>query len=80
MHFHVQIMNAYICLMNSQKNLLQRTDGSIILENTFTSEILKIDGINKEQLIDEFYLKMDNSNNRVMEKRVSSYLETDMVC
>jgi hypothetical protein len=66
--------------MNSQKNLLQRTDGSIILENTFTSEILKIDGINKEQLIDEFYLKMDNSNNRVMEKRVSSYLETDMVC
>jgi hypothetical protein len=73
-------MNAYIWLVNSQKNLLHRTDGSIILENTFTFENFKIDGRNKEELMDGFYLKTDSSNNMVLKRGVSSYLETGMVC
>jgi hypothetical protein len=58
-------MNTYICLMNNQKNLIHRTDENIMVKNTFIYEIIKRDNINKE-LMDGFYSKFDNSNNRVM--------------
>jgi hypothetical protein len=76
--YHMQIMNAYIGLIKAQKNLMHRTDGSII-ENTFIYEILKRDGNNKEEEMDNFYLKTDEVNIKNMEKRVNSYLQTDMV-
>jgi hypothetical protein len=72
-------MNAYIGLIKAQKNLMHRTDGSIIIENTFISEILKRDGNNKEEEMDNFYLKTDEVNIKTMEKRVNSYLQTGMV-
>jgi hypothetical protein len=34
-------MNAYISLIKAQKNLMHRTDSSIIIENIFIYEILK---------------------------------------
>jgi hypothetical protein len=55
----MQIMNVYIGLIKAQKNLMHRTDGSLIIENTFIYEILKRDGNNKEEEMDNFYLKTD---------------------
>jgi hypothetical protein len=75
----MQIMNAYIGLIKAQKNLMHRTDGSIIIDNIFRSEILKRDGNNKEEEMDNFYPKTDEVNIKTMEKRVNSYLQTDMV-
>jgi hypothetical protein len=75
----MQIMNAYIGLIKAQKNLMHRIDGSIIIDNTFRSEILKRDGNNKEEEMDNFYPKTDEVNIKTMEKRVNSYLQTDMV-
>jgi hypothetical protein len=75
----MQVMNAYIGLIKAKKNLMHRTDGSIIIENTFISEILKRDGNNKEEEMDNFYLKTDEVNIKTMEKRVNSYLQTGMV-
>jgi hypothetical protein len=64
----MQIMNVYIGLIKAQKNLMHRTDGSIIIENTFIYEILKRDGNNKEEEMDNFYLKTDEVNIKNMEK------------
>jgi hypothetical protein len=75
----MQITNAYIGLIKAQKNLMHRTDGSIIIDNTFRSEILKGDGNNKEEEMDNFYLKTDEVNTKTTKKRVNSYLQTDMV-
>jgi hypothetical protein len=75
----MQVMNAYIGLIKAQKNLMHRIDGSIIIENLFIYEILKRDGNNKEEEMDNFYLKIDKVNIKTMEKRVNSYLQTDMV-
>jgi hypothetical protein len=72
-------MNAYIALIKTQKNLMHKTDGSIIIENTFISKILKRDGNNKEEEMDNFYLKTVEVNIKTMEKRVNLYLQTDMV-
>jgi hypothetical protein len=72
-------MNAYIALIKAQKNLMHKTDGSIIIENTFISKILKRDGNNKEEEMDNFYLKTVEVNIKTMEKRVNLYLQTDMV-
>jgi hypothetical protein len=72
-------MNAYIALIKTQKNLMHKTDGSIIIENTFISKILKRDGNNKEEEMDNFYLKTVEVNMKTMEKRVNLYLQTDMV-
>jgi hypothetical protein len=58
---------------------MHKTDGSIIIENTFISKILKRDGNNKEEEMDNFYPKIDEVNIKTMEKRVNSYLHTDMV-
>jgi hypothetical protein len=77
--YHMQVMNAYIGLIKAQKNLMHRIDGSIIIENLFIYEILKRDGNNKEEEMDNFYLKIDKVNIKTMEKRVNSYLQTDMV-
>jgi hypothetical protein len=77
--YHMQVMNAYIGLIKTRKNLMHRTDGSIIIENTFISKILKRDGKNKEEEMDNFYPKTDEVNIKTMEKRVNSYLQTDMV-
>jgi hypothetical protein len=65
--YHMQAMNAYIGLIKAQKNLMHRTEGSIIIENTFISEILKRDGNNKEEM-DNFYPKTDEVNITNMEK------------
>jgi hypothetical protein len=62
------IMNVYIGLIKAQKNLMHRTDGSHIIENTFIYEILKRDGNNKEEEMDNFYLKTDEVNIKNMEK------------
>jgi hypothetical protein len=62
------IMNVYIGLIKAQKNLMHRTDGSLIIENTFIYEILKRDGNNKEEEMDNFYLKTDEVNIKNMEK------------
>jgi hypothetical protein len=51
--------------MNNQKNLIHKTDENIMVKNTFIYEIIKRDNRNKE-LMDGFYSKFDNSNNRVM--------------
>jgi hypothetical protein len=75
----MQVMNAYIALIKAQKNLMHKTDGSIIIENTFISKILKRDGNNKEEEMDNFYLKTVEVNIKTMEKRVNLYLQTDMV-
>jgi hypothetical protein len=64
----MQIMNVYIGLIKAQKNLMHRTDGSLIIENTFIYEILKRDGNNKEEEMDNFYLKTDEVNIKNMEK------------
>jgi hypothetical protein len=50
-------MNAYIGLIKAQKNLMHRIDESIIIENTFISKILRRDGNNKEEEMNNFYLK-----------------------
>jgi hypothetical protein len=47
--------------------------------NTFISEILKRDGNNKDEEMNNFYPKTDQVNIKTMEKRVNSYLQTDMV-
>jgi hypothetical protein len=52
----MQVMNAYISLIKAQKSLLHRTNGSVIIENTFIYEILKRDGNNKEEEMDNFSL------------------------
>jgi hypothetical protein len=75
----MHVMNAYIGLIKAWKTLMHRTDGSIIIENTFISKILKRDGKNKEEEMDNFYPKTDEVNIKTMEKRVNSYLQTDMV-
>jgi hypothetical protein len=55
--YNVQVMNAYIGLIKAQKNLMHRIDESIIIENTFISKILRRDGNNKEEEMNNFYLK-----------------------
>jgi hypothetical protein len=77
--YHMQVMNAYIGLIKARKNLTHRTEGSTIIENTFISEILKRDGNNNEEEMDNFYPKTNEVNIKNMEKRVNSYLQTDMV-
>jgi hypothetical protein len=77
--YHMQVMNVYIGLIKARKNLTHRTEGSIIIENTFISEILKRDGNNNEEEMDNFYPKTNEVNIKNMEKRVNSYLQTDMV-
>ncbi|KAL6909890.1 hypothetical protein ACP4OV_001549 [Aristida adscensionis] len=69
------VLNAYINLLRTQEHLLQRSDGTVYLENSIISFLMKRDGddcVNME----EMYGKIGGS---AIKQRVLSYINHDMV-
>ncbi|KAL6648711.1 hypothetical protein ACP70R_012935 [Stipagrostis hirtigluma subsp. patula] len=72
------VVNAYIGLMKDQVHLMNRTDGSAVLEDSFVAEVLKSDATRTAEN-DDFYTLANSSTKRGMEKMVARYLTNDMI-
>ncbi|XP_062232997.1 uncharacterized protein LOC133930374 [Phragmites australis] len=73
-----EVINAYICLLRAQEHLQRRSGGTVYLETTYVSTLLKRDGDNNIRM-DDLYATHDTIENSTIERRVERYLDHDMV-
>ncbi|XP_062184466.1 uncharacterized protein LOC133888296 [Phragmites australis] len=73
-----EVINAYICLLRAQEHLQRRSGGTVYLETTYVSTLLKRDGDNNIRM-DDLYAAHDTIENSTIERRVERYLDHDMV-
>ncbi|KXG38468.1 hypothetical protein SORBI_3001G239700, partial [Sorghum bicolor] len=66
------VISLYIQLMQNEEHLLRREGGSVYLENTWFSQLLRGDGEQDET-------KLSYTQHDVVETRVQNYLDVDMV-
>ncbi|KXG37597.1 hypothetical protein SORBI_3001G096600, partial [Sorghum bicolor] len=66
------VISLYIQLMRNEEHLLHREGGSVYLENTWFSQLLRGDGEQDET-------KLSYTQHDVVETRVQNYLDVDMV-
>ncbi|KAL6848384.1 hypothetical protein ACP4OV_021678 [Aristida adscensionis] len=69
-----EIINAYINLLRTQEHLLQRSDGTVYLENSIISFLMKRDGDDCVNM-GEMYGKIGGS---AIKQRVLSYINHDI--
>jgi hypothetical protein len=69
---NLQVISLYIQLMRNEDHLLHREGGSVYLENTWFSQLLRGDGEQDES-------KLSYTQDDVVETRVQNYLDVDMV-
>jgi len=68
----LQVISLYIQLMRNEEHLRHREGGSVYLENTWFSQLLRGDGEQDES-------KLSYTQDDVVETRVQNYLDVDMV-
>ncbi|XP_062224544.1 ubiquitin-like-specific protease ESD4 [Phragmites australis] len=73
-----EVINAYICLLRTQEHLQRRSGGTVYLETTYVSTLLKRDGDNDIKM-EDLYATYDTIENSTIERRVERYLDYDMV-
>ena len=74
----MQVINAYIKLLNAQEGLKKRPGGTVYLENACLVTIMKRDG-EKDETIEANYPNRGTSQRPGLVQRVLAYLKHDMV-
>lgn len=77
----LQVINAYIHLLRTQDNMINRPGGTCYLENTSMTVLMKGDGEEKRNMEDmeDHYPSRGHSQVPRLAERVLSYMQHDMV-
>ena len=71
-------MNGYIGIMNDTPDLMGRTHGSALLENTFIAELLKMNSVRFKDMSEQ-KIEEDIETRSWNKKMVHKYLKSDLV-